>query len=347
VTGLGTPNGKNCTPLNTIPPQSCTQAPSATPGVATDIVVPTPSLPSFITKGRDCAVWFSEVTDGKIGRVAPDGSITEYDIPGWVPQFSLVLGLTAGPDGNIYFAAELNTVQHIIGKLEPATGAVTSIDVTAAAGIINTFQVAAARDGTIWFTTRSNRIGAVNPSLTLVEGFALPNASADTYGITLAPDGNMWFTDATNNQLGRITPLGDVRTFGAPGALGAAPLGIAAGPDSRIWFVEPFGGPTGNGAIGAATLDGTILGEIPLNGLTSPTSIAAGPDGNMWFTEDDGDILKIGRVTTAMPITVSEFNVATQPTDVFRSGNGITAGPDGNVWFTEATVSRIGKITPP
>jgi RHS repeat-associated protein len=106
--------------------------------------------------------------------------VSLFPIPGWVGQSSLPLGITAGTDGNIYFAAELGVVQHIIGKVAPG-GTITSLDVTAAASIPGTFQVAAAHDGTIWFTTHNNQIGVIDTSLTTVESFAFGRSAALAY----------------------------------------------------------------------------------------------------------------------------------------------------------------------
>jgi streptogramin lyase/ubiquitin len=154
------------------------------------------------------------------------------------------------------------------------------------------------------------------------------------------------------------------------------PLGITAGPDGNVWFVQsvaPGGigrsnvsglitefssglsggalsvtpGPDGNlwftepGAdkIGRITPSGTIKEFSPANG-SEPAGIAAGPDGNLWFTEPGGKAA-IGRITTSG--TITEFTAG-----LTQNGQPkyITAGPDGNLWFTEmGNPGRIGRIT--
>jgi streptogramin lyase len=52
-----------------------------------------------IAAGPDGALWFSELTGGKLGRITTAGVITEYPAP--TPN-SDALGIVAGPDGNLW-----------------------------------------------------------------------------------------------------------------------------------------------------------------------------------------------------------------------------------------------------
>ena len=90
------------------------------------------------------------------------------------------------------------------------------------------------------------------------------------------------------------------------------PLGITAGPDGNLWFVEQ-----GVSKIGKITLSGTIT-EYPTSGGSSPYGITAGPDGNLWFTEQG--VNKIGKITPSG--TITEYAVPTANSQPF----GITAG---------------------
>lgn len=54
------------------------------------------------------------LTADKLGRVTPSGQVTEYPIP---TRYSLVYRMTAGPDGNIWFAengATANKIGYIV-----------------------------------------------------------------------------------------------------------------------------------------------------------------------------------------------------------------------------------------
>src|SRR6266702_311573 len=63
------------------------------------------SKPEGITAGPDGNLWFTEFDGNKIGRISPDGSITEFRLP--TDCGSVVYcepsAITAGPDGNLWF----------------------------------------------------------------------------------------------------------------------------------------------------------------------------------------------------------------------------------------------------
>jgi streptogramin lyase len=79
----------------------------ATVGVATGALAQTitefpisTSGPVGITVGPDGALWFTEGSGNKIGRITPAGVITEFPIP---TAGSGPVGITAGPDGALWF----------------------------------------------------------------------------------------------------------------------------------------------------------------------------------------------------------------------------------------------------
>jgi virginiamycin B lyase len=70
------------------------------------------------------------------------------------------LGITAGPDGNLWFADDGSTIQKI-GRITPA-GTITECDLATA----NSYPVGitSGPDGNIWFTEASaNKIGRITP----------------------------------------------------------------------------------------------------------------------------------------------------------------------------------------
>src|SRR5258706_4936915 len=66
-----------------------------------------------ITRGPDGNLWFTEYAANRIGRITPNGVVTEFVVPGVGAPFAI----TAGPDGNLWFT-DTNTNQ--IGKITPA-----------------------------------------------------------------------------------------------------------------------------------------------------------------------------------------------------------------------------------
>ena len=78
----------------------------------TSFPVPTPnSFPSDITLGADGNLWFVEGV-GKIGRITPEGVITEFG-----SDLSLPFSIATGPDGNVWFTQRFKPE---IGKITPA-----------------------------------------------------------------------------------------------------------------------------------------------------------------------------------------------------------------------------------
>lgn len=170
------------------PPSGQGHLPSAVPHdrpgeigtiTTTGVTIPTSnSGPQSIASGPDGTVWFTELTSNKIGRLSPDGSMTEFPIP--TPNASLE-GIAVGPDGNLWFAEAGGPIDPAaggagkIGRITP-TGAVTEFPLPTP----NSFPlgVTAAPDGNVWFTesgAAANKIGRITPSGTVTE-FPVPSS---------------------------------------------------------------------------------------------------------------------------------------------------------------------------
>jgi streptogramin lyase len=335
---------------------------------------PTATLPAdyTFTAGDQGAHTFSGVVLRRAGGQTL--TLAGSDVSGFATESALPTaasspaGITAGPDGNLWFTenganqvgkvtparavtayaiptfnsqpegitagpdGNLWFVEHSgnkVGQLTPA-GALTEYPLPTANS--QPEGITAGPDGNLWFTEYDgNKVGKITPAGAVTE-YPIPTASSRPWGITLGPDGNLWFTEAGASKVGKVTPAGAVTEFSVPTAA-SAPVGIAAGPDGNLWFVEEFGNKVGRITPGGAV---TEYGPLPTaNSL--PWGITAGPDGNLWFTEVSGN--KVGRITPAGALT--EYPLPTS-----NSGPlGITAGADGNLWFTEQNANKLGKIT--
>lgn len=231
------------------------------------------------------------------------------------------VGITAGPDGNLWYTDGFASGSNI-GRITPS-GTITLFPVPSGD---SEGEIAAGPDGNLWFPEyRTNKIGRITPAGVITEFPVSPGGNF--YGITAGPDGNMWFTNGTGATIGRITTAGVVTQFAVPGG---TTVGITAGPDGNLWFTE-----NSASQIGRITTAGTVV-EFPLPTSGSyPAGITLGPDGNLWFTEQSAN--QIGRITPSGTITEFPIPPGTGPVD-------ITTGPDGNLWFTENGL-QIGRIT--
>src|ERR1700722_1414596 len=61
------------------------------------------SSPRSVTTGPDGALWFTEQSGNKIGRITTAGVITEFPVP---TAGSSPWGITTGPDGALWFTEQ-------------------------------------------------------------------------------------------------------------------------------------------------------------------------------------------------------------------------------------------------
>jgi len=186
---------------------------------------------------------------GKIGRITPDGVITEFAIP--TPN-SGPRALAAGPDGNLWFS-EFNTSR--IGRITPK-GEVTEFDLPrpdSGPGDITT-----GADGALWFIelngtidgriVNGNRVGRITVAGQITE-FAIPSAAGSPTNVAVGPDRNVWYTKGA--ALGRVSPVGDITEF--PLSPNARGVGLTAGSDrqpperitNRLWYADGNGNKIG------------------------------------------------------------------------------------------------------
>jgi streptogramin lyase len=258
-------------------------------------------------------------------------AIQEFPLPAASSPFPQ--GITAGPDGNVWFT-ELFT--NSVGRLTPG-GSLTQFPLK---GDGQPNRIATGPDGRLWisnqatteqFTSRVDRLSTSGVDTTFTVG-------AQTGGVTAGPDGNIWFTEPFPPQVLRVTPAGRVTTFPLPVADGASAGQITAGADGNLWV-------SAGTSIARVTPSGSITeypipaGELPPGAPQSAEGIAPGPGGDIWFTEPFAN--RIGKLDIHTH-AIAQFHIPT--TSSFPQD--ITAGPDGNMWFTETFGNRLGRITP-
>lgn len=293
------------------------------------------SQPLGIVTGPDGALWFTENSANKIGRMTTDGAVTEFPI---ATPASNPARITRGPDGALWFT-EFSTSANKIGRIT-TQGVVTEFNVPTESS--RPLGITGGPDGNIWFTEASgHNIGRITPAGVITE-FPIPPRGpfpAEPYSIVAGPDGAIWFSDGSNGRVGRITTEGAITLFRVDSECCAWLAEIAAGPDANLWFVE-----TNDNKIGRITPAGeftyfTGLGPGFNQGgpPTDAYGIAAGADGALWFTEVTSN--RIGRITTDGVISL--FSVPTAGSQP----NIITRGPDGALWFTELHANKIGRIS--
>lgn len=306
-------------PVSNIAPQTNAQETDA----FTYFLIPTYpyNVPYGITSGPDGNLWFTQYYVGRIDKITPDGSITEYSLPN---KSTLPFEIISGPDGNLWFT-ETNGGK--IGRITPS-GTITEFQTPNRDSSL--LGITVGSDNNIWFTEQfGNKIGRITPSGTVSE-FSIPTIDSRPHDITSGPDGNLWFTELYGNKVGRITLNGDITEFTLP-KTSSYPANITMGSDNNIWFTEWYEA----NRIGRITPNGDIT-EFPIPTIDgSPLDIVSGSDGNLWFSQDTQYSSMIGRITPSGTITM--FSAP-------RTFYSITSGPDGNLWATQSEEGVIWRI---
>ena len=237
----------------------------------------TSGSPNRIVAGPDGALWFSELGSAKqYGRVATDGSITEYTImlPGGVSATPAALAF--GADGNLYVAD--NGSNPGVDVVTPATGAV----VTTYAFLGNPVPkaVVSGPDGNIWVGLTGS-VGRIQLLTGLATNYV---TSGDMSSVVAGTDGNVWFTDRSG-KIGNVTPLLGLVTEYAVPRFGHDVYKIVAAPDTTYWFTYGRGadGNVNTCRIGHSTPSGSITSYAIADCDTA--SLAFGPDHNLWLAE--------------------------------------------------------------
>ncbi|HEV3165438.1 MAG TPA: Ig-like domain-containing protein [Isosphaeraceae bacterium] len=268
---------------------------------------------SHITTGPDGNLWFTDNTTSKIGRITPQGAVTEWALP----QYTSPGGIAAGSDGALWFTEEN---KNAIGRITTA-GAITSFPLPP--GLHVPDGIVAGPDGALWFTEdQASNVGRITTAGVVTE-FPLPvrgfPAESD---ITVGPDGSLWEVRSLESTIDRIAPNGAATEFALTDPNGH-PDSITAGPDGALWFTVPD-----TSMIGRISTTG-VMTEFPVDPShqVAPRGITLGPDGNLWFASGGLVDGSIGRITPSGTITLFPA-----PYDGYTPST-LTTGPDGNLWY--------------
>jgi virginiamycin B lyase len=274
------------------------------------------AFPAGITVGPDRALWFTELSANKIGRLTTSGAFTEYSVP--TPD-STPVRIVAGPDEALWFTEERG---HRIGRVT-TSGAFKEYPLPSKDGM--TFALVVGPDKAIWFTD-GRSIGRVTMSGAITE-YAIPGDNFGASALAVGPDGAMWSVVEGHgaDRLVRVTTAGVFSEY--PVSRGRGPvLAMVPAPDGALWFT------LGDG-LARSTTTGVVT-SFPTPGVRAD-DVAVGSDGALWVTGLSGGI---GRMTMK-----GEFMRYATPVRGPASG---VVGPDGALWITDGPANAIVRVTP-
>jgi virginiamycin B lyase len=148
-----------------------------------------PAQPLWIVAASDSALWFTEASGRRVGRIATTGEMRMYALP---PTFGSPGQIVPGRDGALWFSAA-----NILGRIT------TKGEITTVRTGIPAVWLAADSKGRIWYTngTHAGYIDRDGKSREFeVKGAKNIRAMAE------GPDGAMWFADQGALTIGRIAP---------------------------------------------------------------------------------------------------------------------------------------------
>jgi streptogramin lyase len=311
--------------------------------------------------GKQAGVWLTDNTNSSLGFIGYDGQMTTWSLTSLVdPEVTsngspeLPWGITAGPDGRIWFAM---MTTNTIAAFDPVTQAVTQY--RPADGNPRPQYVVAGRDGNIWFvSTDQNKLGRIT-----LKPVAEPAASASAFTVSQPFEYNQFFSVSGNNRVQAGFPL----SIASQGNT----LEVAMANGNRLQRVPPSlaGGPPppsqeqqepcgANKDSGTSTAWQSPWRTIYFADDAAPRSVIgnAGALSTSYvtlFTE------AVEAVTPAQAGVVGDNCVATYS----RTGalyccftypgvsndtgpDGLGVDPSGNVWFTEFSYGAVSRADP-
>ncbi|HKS69394.1 MAG TPA: hypothetical protein VJQ45_03175 [Ktedonobacterales bacterium] len=261
-----------------------------------------------------------------------------YNLPPPIPG---LMQPAVDAQGNVWFG-EMST--NLLGRLDPATGAVTTWKPPN--GNSGIMQTAVDAQGNVWFTEQNaNYIGRFDPSSQTFRTFPLAKVNGHTSGpqdLAFDHAGNLWFTEVSAGRIGRLDPAsGALGAWDVPAPAAGAPAypySLAVGPDGVVWF-----GYLANGAIGRfdpASQQFTLYHTA--NAQAQLFAMALDASGRLWFTELEQDAIGMLDTHTGR---VEEILV---PSTLGTPGGlyAITVTHDGDVWFACSSANALVRYQP-
>lgn len=273
--------------------------------------------PDGITIDADGNLFVSDMGNRTIRKVTPAGDVTTVagspglsgsaDGNGAAARFLAPMGITSGPDGNIYLADSFsNTIRQVA-----ANG-----DVITVAGKPASYGY---RDGNSTSALFWNPAGIAGDGL-----------------------GNMFIADRNNHSIRRVSAAGEVTTIagmaGQPGAVNGtgadarflSPSDVAVDSTGNLYVAD-----TGNSLIRKITPTGAVTTVLT---QYRATAIAVDADGNVYAGDFSSPIVR--KITPSGAVTELSLLI---PSETYVPIGDIVADADGNLFAT--TFSGIRKVT--
>jgi len=189
--------------------------------------------PRGLTFDHDGNIWYAANSGGFIGKFnAKSGKVTVFKMPD--PKAEDPLSLVFDAKGILWFTVPR---ANMVGRLDPATGEIILKKVPTENSM--PYGIVVLKRGVpIFSELRSNKVGVINPGMSIQEFILPPSVRPRRIAIT-KDDNTVYFADYRDGNLGKLDlSIGAVVMFATPGGPDASPRGLAITADGMVWYSE-------------------------------------------------------------------------------------------------------------
>jgi virginiamycin B lyase len=272
--------------------------------------------PGQIAQGPDGNMWAVLSTNHDLAKIAPDGTVTNYD----ANDIAGAVGITTGPDGNMW-------VTQTGGVAKFSTADPTAATKTAIAAITDPRRIVSGPGGKL-YTSSGDKVITIDPANPAgATNFTVPGMAAR--GTTVGGDGTLWIADIGGTRIVNTTVDGATQTFYPTGGL---PQEVAPGPNNQVAYGNPGTSPQ---TIGRITKGGTPQTQTSPGG--DPFGVVFVPaDEAYWFSNFQGQSL-----TRLTP----DGQATTLPMPALSGPRWIAAGSNNTLWVSLELTDKIARVT--
>jgi virginiamycin B lyase len=190
--------------------------------------LPPGSYPHDVAPAADGTVWYSDQSQGLLGRFDPEtGKAEQIPLgPGSAPH-----GVIVGGDGGVWLT---DGGQNAIVRYDPPTKVVKIFPLPKDFSDANLNTPVYDKTGTVWFTGQGGVYGRVDPASGKVEAWHAPKGFGP-YGITMTPAGDIWYASLAGDHIARIDAATGAATVVPPPRPGVGPRRIWSDSRGLLW----------------------------------------------------------------------------------------------------------------
>ncbi len=244
--------------------------------------IPTLNSRPYDLKYASDAVWFTEFSGNKIGRLNPaDGAVTEFSIP---TQGSQPTGIDvlAGNPTTVWFTERSGNKLGRLVVTGTADYSFTEFPLPESYPNAEPEDLHIQHADSIWFTAPGvNRIGNLKPSQwpsTNAFVFVSTGGGSRPWAIKVDAEGYPWFTERVGNRIGQFFPqtIANINWYTLT-LTPSGPYDLAVGA-GYVWFTEADGN-----RVGQLRAQPRMIRQFGLPANSQPRGLAVDANGCAWI----------------------------------------------------------------